>query len=64
MTVVALSAAYGAGGSQVGPALAKRLGVPFVDRAIPLGVAQRLDVDLPTAQEHDEQLGGGLVKRC
>ena len=63
MTVVALSAAYGAGGSQVGPTLAKRLGVPFVDRAIPLGVAQRLDVDVPTAQEHDEQLGGGLVKR-
>jgi cytidylate kinase len=63
VTVVALSAAYGAGGSHVGPALAERLGVPFVDRAIPLAVAQRLDVDLPTAQEHDERLGGGLLKR-
>jgi cytidylate kinase len=63
VTVVALSAAYGAGGSHVGPALAESLGVPFVDRAIPLAVAQRLDVDLPTAEEHDERLGGGFLKR-
>jgi hypothetical protein len=39
MTLVALSAAYGAGGSRIGPALADRLGVPFLDRAIPLGAA-------------------------
>ena len=63
MTVVALSAAYGAGGSQVGPALAERLGVPFVDRAIPLAVAQRLNVDLAAAEEHDEQVGGGFFKQ-
>ncbi len=63
MTVVALSAAYGAGGSQVGPALAQRLGVPFVDRAIPLAVAQRLNVDLATAEEHDEQVGGSFLKQ-
>src|SRR5918997_790288 len=32
MTLVTLSAPYGAGGSQVGPAVAERLGVPLVDR--------------------------------
>jgi cytidylate kinase len=63
VTVVALSAAYGAGGSYVGPALAERLGVPFVDRAIPLAVAQRLDVEIQVAEEHDERLGGGFLKR-
>jgi cytidylate kinase len=42
MTVVTLSASYGAGGSQVGPRLADRLGVAFVDRAIPTTVAERL----------------------
>jgi hypothetical protein len=42
--LVALSASYGAGGNVVGPALAERLGVPFLDRAIPVKVAERLRV--------------------
>jgi cytidylate kinase len=61
--LVALSASYGAGGSRVGPALAERLGVPFLDRAIPFAVSERLDVDLETAREHDERLGGGRLER-
>jgi cytidylate kinase len=32
MALVAISSPYGAGGSRVAPALAKRLGVPFLDR--------------------------------
>ena len=32
MALVAISAPYGAGGSQIAPALAERLGVPFLDR--------------------------------
>ena len=32
MTLVTVSAAYGAGGSRIAPALAKRLGVPFLGR--------------------------------
>jgi cytidylate kinase len=32
MTLVTISAAYGAGGSRVAPALAERLGVPFLGR--------------------------------
>ena len=32
MALIAISAPYGAGGSQIAPALAERLGVPFLDR--------------------------------
>lgn len=42
--VVTLSASYGAGGSVVGPAVARALGVPFLDRAISSRVAEELDV--------------------
>jgi cytidylate kinase len=54
MTIIALSAAYGAGGSQIGPALAERLGVPFVDRGIALAVAERLEVPVHEALAHEE----------
>lgn len=57
MTLIALSASYGAGGSVVGPQLAERLGVPFVDRAIPTKVAADLEVPLAHALEHDESIG-------
>jgi hypothetical protein len=63
MTLVALSAAYGAGGSRVGPALAERLGVPFLDRAIPLAVAERLDVPVDDAVAHDDQASPGRLER-
>ena len=57
MTVVTISAAYGAGGSAIGPAVAEQLGVPFVDRAIPVAVAERLDVSEREALERDEAIG-------
>jgi cytidylate kinase len=60
MSLIALSASYGAGGSEVGPSLAERLGVPFVDRAIPTGVAEQLEVPLDHALEHDENVGSLL----
>jgi len=47
----------------VGPKLAQRLGVPFVDRAIPFAVSEPLDVDVETAEEHDERLGGRKLER-
>lgn len=58
--LVTLSASYGAGGSRVGPQLAERLGVTFVDRAIPATVAERLAVPLEEAMAHDESLGDAL----
>jgi cytidylate kinase len=64
MTLVAISAAYGAGGSRVGPAVAERLGVPFVDRAIPMAVAEQLQVPLDDATAHNDQAtGGGWLER-
>jgi cytidylate kinase len=60
MSLIAMSASYGAGGSVVGPQLAERLGVPFVDRAIPTKVAETLDVPLSHALEHDENVGSLL----
>jgi cytidylate kinase len=50
VALVAISSPYGAGGSRVAPALARRLGVPFLDR--PAG----------TEPEHAER-GGGLLSR-
>jgi cytidylate kinase len=62
MTLITLSAPYGAGGSQVGPEVARRLGVPFVDRAIPTAVAERLSVPLDEAVDRDESAGGALTR--
>jgi cytidylate kinase len=40
-SVVTIAALYGAGGKAVGPRVAERLGVQFLDRAIPRAVAER-----------------------
>ncbi|HWI71551.1 MAG TPA: cytidylate kinase-like family protein [Baekduia sp.] len=60
ITLITLSASYGAGGSYVGPALAQRLGVPFVDRAIASGMADRLGVSEAEAARLDEDVERGL----
>jgi cytidylate kinase len=52
--VVTISASYGAGGSWVGPQVAEQLGWRFIDRAIPVQVAERLDVPVEHAHVHDE----------
>jgi hypothetical protein len=41
LPVVTIAALYGALGSVIGPRVAERLGVPFLDREIPEGVAER-----------------------
>jgi cytidylate kinase len=53
-TVVTISASYGAGGSWVGPQVAEQLGWRFLDRAIPVQVAERLAVPVEHAHSHDE----------
>ncbi|MBF8189714.1 cytidylate kinase-like family protein [Nonomuraea sp. K274] len=60
MRVVTISAAYGTAGSQIGPAVAERLGVPFVDRAIPNAVAEELGCTLEEALAHDDRAERGL----
>jgi hypothetical protein len=60
MGAVTLSAPYGAGGSIVGPGVAERLGLPFLDRAIPVEVARRLAVSVDHALAHDECLPRGV----
>jgi cytidylate kinase len=63
MTIVALSAAYGAGGSRIGETLARRLDVPFVDRGIAMAVADRLDVTIDDALAHEQPNGASLLAR-
>lgn len=58
--VITLSATYGAGGAAIGPALASRLGLPFVDRAIPATVATEIGCSLDEALVHDGRAAHGL----
>jgi cytidylate kinase len=53
--VVTISASYGAGGSLVGPLVAERLGLPFLDRAIPVAAAKALDLSDEVALALDER---------
>ena len=62
MHVVTISATYGAGGSVVGPAVAQRLGVPFVDRAIPTSVADDLGISVEHALTRDEQVQSWVTR--
>ncbi len=60
MGVVTVSASYGAGGADIAPAVAARLGLPFHDRAIPVQVASRLGVPVEEAEANDETVVRGL----
>ncbi|MDA8311188.1 MAG: cytidylate kinase-like family protein [Actinomycetota bacterium] len=58
--VVTISAAYGAGGGFVGPRVAERLGVAFLDRAIPASVAADLAERPESVLAMEDELGRGL----
>ncbi|WP_431521563.1 AAA family ATPase [Actinomadura madurae] len=58
--VVTISAAFGAGGPAVGPAVAAELGLPFVDRAIPEQVAGEIGCTLEEALAHDDRAESGI----
>jgi cytidylate kinase len=60
MGIVTVSAAYGAAGAEIAPAVAERLGLAFHDRAIPAQVAGRLGVTLEEAEANDETVVRGL----
>ncbi|MFF4411033.1 AAA family ATPase [Streptosporangium sp. NPDC001559] len=61
MRVVTISATYGTAGSVIGPAVAGRLGVPFLDRAIPGTVAVELGCSLEDVLAHDDRAEHGLA---
>ena len=60
MSIVTISASYGAAGAEIAPLVAERLGLPFHDRAIPAQVAGRLGVPVAEAEANDETVLGGL----
>ena len=53
MGTVTIAATYGAGGSVIARAVAERLGLPFVERAIPASVAERIHQPLEAALADD-----------
>ena len=59
--VVTISAAYGAGGSRVGPAVAEALGFPFMDRAVPVTRSAEVRPD-PEAATEEERTEGFLTR--
>lgn len=60
MGIVTISASYGSLGGTIGPRVADRLDLRFVDRAIPVAVAQRLGVPLETAEAADDRSESGV----
>lgn len=57
---VTISSTRGAGGHMIGQQLAKSLGLHFVNRAIPAGVAEKLAMPLQEALDRDEGAGRGV----
>ncbi len=55
-----IAATYGAGGSVVAPAVARRLGLTLIDRAIAPELAAKMDMPLRAALESDEDRGRGV----
>jgi cytidylate kinase len=53
--VVTIAALYGAGGTVIGPRVAERLGVPYLDRAIPEAVANRSGLSEEAVEDVDER---------
>ena len=63
MNTVTIAATYGAGGSLIGPAVAKRLKLPFVDRAIPATLVDKILEPLVAALADDAE-GGSAAGRA
>ena len=63
MTLITISASYGAGGSRVGPALAERLGVPFLGRPPLLDAAESEGEEERACDESGGSRPGRLLSR-
>ena len=60
--VVTIASLYGAGGRLIGPRVAERLGVQYLDRAIPTSVARRAGVPEAVVASVDEPPRTGLQR--
>jgi cytidylate kinase len=60
--VVTIAARYGAGGRVVGPKVAERLGVMFLDRVIDSSVAERAHVATEVVHSYTEEARVGLSR--
>ena len=58
--IVTMSASYAAGGSEIGPRVAQRLGLRFVDRAIPVAVAEELGISIEDAEAVEKNASSRL----
>jgi cytidylate kinase len=63
MGTVTIAATYGCGGSVIAPAVAKKLALPFVDRAIPPALAAKIHEPLVAAlaDDADERSAAGRL---
>ena len=61
--VVTISASYGAGGSVIAPAVAGRLGFPFLDRAVPATEAAATSAAAAPEAAGDEERTEGIITR-
>ena len=60
--VVTIAALYGAGGTVIGPRVAERLGVPYLDREIPEAVAKRMGLSQDAVADVDEEERSGVQR--
>lgn len=62
MGTITIAATYGAGGSIIGPSVAERLSLPFVDRLLPSAVVKHIPEPLVSALA-DDSAAGNRVER-
>ncbi|HUY55453.1 MAG TPA: MFS transporter [Candidatus Nanopelagicaceae bacterium] len=60
LRAVTISASYAAGGDAIGRAVAERLGIPFLERAIPVKVASELAAPLESAMASEDWSRDGV----
>jgi cytidylate kinase len=60
--VVTIAALYGAGGTVIGPRVAERLGVPYLDREVPEAVAKRMGLSEQAVADVDEEERSGVQR--
>ena len=62
MGTVTVAATYGAGGSVIAPAVARRLGLPFIDRAIPVALVEEIHGPPGAELADDADLTPGVAR--